>query len=118
MLNECKLEASYLEVFLFLVPYLLPKACTPPSRAELLRIKLSHLLSNQVFLLTLRITSLLHSGMVWAGSLYSYENRKEVPASFLKCSAHLHSLISERFSGGIKASDSLHFVFSVLWMWL
>lgn len=62
--------------------------------AVLLTIKFPYLLSTQVFLLKLWITSSLHSEMAWAVSLYSYENRREVPASLLlNHSACLHSLI-------------------------
>lgn len=63
------------------------------SPSSLLRVDFPHFFSKQVFLLKLWITSSLPSEMVWAASLESCENRREVLVSLLlNHSACLHSL--------------------------
>lgn len=64
------------------------------SCVVLFRIKVPYMLFNQVFLFKLWIITSSHSAIAWALSLYSYENRREVPASLLlNYSACMHSLI-------------------------
>ena len=89
---------------------------TQSSRAVRPRMKSPHLLSHQVFLLNLGITSSLCSEMVWAASLYSYEYRREVPASLLlKHTSRLHSL---NFLKGLLGESALQTVSTLFSLFL